>query len=134
MIRRRKLCFLLLVIHSVGLFWLYSSYLKSYTITSSSQCFNTMSPEVRSLLYHLHEEEQEYLLNKDAIEKEHEISCSSSTVDVALMMPFLDRYPTTAATYIPVLEWITIYSSKKIIFHASTFLRSRYKSPKKNNN
>ena len=40
---------------------------------------------------------EEYIIDKnlniqDAIDKEHDVSCSSSAVDVALMMPFLDRF------------------------------------------
>lgn len=42
------------------------------------------------------------------------------SLHIAIMMPFLDHYPLSAAHYISMLEWITIYSTVKIHFHVIT--------------
>jgi len=42
------------------------------------------------------------------------------SLHIAIMMPFLDHYPLSAAHYISMLEWITIYSSVRIHFHVIT--------------
>lgn len=94
-----------------------------------------MSEKVRDKMessQHLDEEDHQWIRSMGMEIHQVEVSTTEvglppgDSLHLAVMMPFLDQYPLSAAHYISMLEWITIYSSVKLHFHVITNEESKH--------